>query len=168
MTWAWRQADLGGAVQRACHPLRVWIEERRAVVAGVKGDVQRFGFRFAPAYRWASLPFGIRPDRAWVEVGADALRVRFGPWRLRTSLANVAAVEITGPYAFLKTAGPAHLGITDRGLTFASNGDQGLLISFHRPVPGIEPSGRLRHPEITVTVADVEGLASLLRARTVS
>jgi hypothetical protein len=90
---------------------------------------------------------------------------RFGPWRLRTSMANIAAVDITGPYAFLKTAGPARLGITDRGLTFASNGDRGVLISFHRPVPGIEPTGSLRHPELTVTVADVEGLAAVLRAR---
>jgi len=127
---------------------------------------QRFAFRFAPAYRWAALPFGIRPERAWVEVGGDALSARFGPWRLRASLANVASVEITGPYAYLKTAGPAHLGFTDRGLTFASNGERGVLISFHRPVPGIEPTGRLLHPELTVTVADVTGLALLLRART--
>lgn len=126
---------------------------------------QRFAFRFAPAYRWASLPFGIRPERAWVEVGVDVLSARFGPWRLRTTLANVASVEITGPYAYLKTAGPAHLGFTDRGLTFASNGERGVLISFHRPVPGIEPTGRLLHPELTVTVADVTGLASLVRAR---
>jgi len=129
-----------------------------------KGE-QRFAFRFAPAYRWASLLFGIRPETAWVEVGVDALSARFGPWRLRTSLANVASVEITGPYAFLKTAGPAHLGFTDRGLTFASNGERGVLISFYRPVPGIEPTGRLLHPELTVTVADVTGLASLMRAR---
>ena len=64
-----------------------------------------------------------------------------------------------------QTAGPAHLGLSDRGLTFASNGERGVLISFHQPVPGIEPTGRLRHPELTVTVADVEGLASMLRAR---
>ncbi len=92
-------------------------------------------------------------------------QARFGPWRLRTPLANVTAVEITGPYAFMKTAGPAHLGITDRGLTFASNGDRGVLITFRRPVPGIEGPGRLRHPELTVTLADVEGLAALLRER---
>jgi hypothetical protein len=124
----------------------------------------RFGFRFAPAYRWASLSFGVTFGNAWVEVGADTLSARFGPWRLRTPLGNVAAVEITGPYAFLKTAGPARLAFTDRGLTFASNGDRGVLISFHRPVSGLEPTGMLRHPELTVTVADVESLASRLRA----
>ena len=126
---------------------------------------QRFTFRFAPAYRRASLVFGVRPDRAWVDVDADTLHARFGPWQARTALANISAVEITGPYAFLKTAGPAHLGLTDRGLTFASNGHRGVLISFHRPIAGIEPTGTLRHPALTVTVADVEGLASVLRPR---
>ncbi len=124
---------------------------------------QRFSFRFAPAYRRAAFVFGVRPDKAWVDVDADNLHARFGPWRLRTTVANISAVEITGPYAFLKTAGPAHLSFSDRGLTFASNGDRGVLISFHQPVPGIEPTGRLRHPELTVTVADVEGLAAMLR-----
>jgi hypothetical protein len=125
---------------------------------------QRFAFRFAPAYRRAAIVFGITPDRTWVDVDADKLHARFGPWQLQTSLANISAVDITGPYAFLKTAGPAHLSFSDRGLTFASNGDRGVLISFHQPVPGIEPTGKLRHPELTVTVADVEGLVSALRA----
>jgi hypothetical protein len=126
---------------------------------------QRFSFRFARPYRRAAIPFGVRPDKAWVDVDADTLHARFGPWQLRSTLANISAVEITGPYAFLKTAGPAHLSFSDRGLTFASNGDRGVLISFHQPVPGIEPTGKLRHPELTVTVADVDGLASALRAR---
>ena len=126
--------------------------------------VERFTFRFIPAYRRAARLFGIRPDRAWVDLGADELRARFGPWRLQTPLTNISAVEITGPYAFLKTAGPARLGVTDRGLTFASNGERGVLITFRAPVPGIEPTGRLRHPELTVTVADVDRFAAQLRS----
>jgi hypothetical protein len=123
----------------------------------------RFAFRFTPAYRRAGRIFGVTPASAWLEVGSGTLRARFGPWRLHTPLVNITAVEITGPYAFLKTAGPAHLGITDRGLTFATNGDRGVLITFREPVPGIEPTGRLRHPELTVTVAAVDGLAAVLR-----
>lgn len=126
-------------------------------------DGARFTFRFSPAYRRAARIFGVTPANAWVEVGAGTLRARFGPWRLHTPLANIAAVQITGPYAFVKTAGPARLGITDRGLTFATNGDRGVLITFRKPVPAIEPTGRLRHPELTVTVAAVDGLAALLR-----
>jgi hypothetical protein len=128
-------------------------------------DSKRFGFAFAPAYRLLARAFGIGPATAWVDVGARTLAARFGPWRVSTPLANVSDVAATGPYAFWKTAGPARLAITDRGLTFASNGDRGVLISFRTPVRCLDPLGVLRHPELTVTVADVDELAELLRAR---
>jgi hypothetical protein len=127
-------------------------------------DAKRFRFAFAPAYRVFARAFGITPAAAWVEVGDEALDVHFGPWHLSTPLANITDVAVTGPYAFWKTAGPARLAITDRGLTFATNGDRGVLISFRTPVRGLEPLGVLRHPELTVTVADVHRLAELLRA----
>jgi hypothetical protein len=123
----------------------------------------RFEFAFAPAYRRFARAFGVTPMTAWVEVGDDALEARFGPWRVRTPLTNITDVDVTGPYAFWKTAGPARLAITDRGLTFATNGDRGALILFKDPVRGLDPLGILRHPELTVTVADVNGLAELLR-----
>jgi hypothetical protein len=114
--------------------------------------VDRFHFAFGPAYRLPARAFGISPATAWVEVGDDTLDARFGPWRVSTPLANVGDVAVTGPYAFWKTAGPARLAITDRGLTFATNGDRGVLISFHKPVRGLDPLGIVRHPELTVTV----------------
>jgi hypothetical protein len=125
-------------------------------------DIERFGFAFAPAYRLSARAFGISPATAWVDVSGSALDARFGPWRVSTPLANVADVAVTGPYAFWKTAGPARLAITDRGLTFATNGDRGVLISFRSRVRGIDPLGVLRHPELTVTVADVDRLSELL------
>jgi hypothetical protein len=125
----------------------------------------RFEFAFAPGYRPPALVFGIRSSTAWVDVGDEQLEARFGPWRVATPLSNVTGVAITGPYAFLKTAGPARLAITDRGLTFATNGDRGVLISFASPIRGLDPVGALRHPELTVTVADVNGLAALLHDR---
>jgi hypothetical protein len=126
---------------------------------------ERFTFRFAHAYRGPARLFGISPETAFVDVGADTLRARFGPWRVTTPLANISAIAVTGPYAFLKTAGPARLAITDRGLTFATNGDRGVLISFHSPVRGLDPLGVLRHPELTATVADIDGLVERLRTR---
>lgn len=126
---------------------------------------KRFGFAFAPAYRLFARAFGIGPTTTWVDVGERTLAARFGPWRVSTPLTNVGDVAVTGPYAFWKTAGPARLAITDRGLTFATNGDRGVLISFRSPVRGLDPLGVLRHPELTVTVADVDELAELLRAR---
>jgi hypothetical protein len=125
----------------------------------------RFEFAFAPAYRRFARPFRITPATAWVEVGDEAFEARFGPWRVQTPLANITGVDVTGPYAFWKTAGSARLAITDRGLTFASNGERGVLVLFETPVRGLGRLGLLRHPELTVTVADVNGLADLLRDR---
>jgi hypothetical protein len=122
----------------------------------------RFPFRFDPTYRRLARLFGVTSERAWVEVNEDELEARYGPWCVRTPLSNIARVEVTGPYAFLKTAGPARLAITDRGLTFASNRDRGVCITFHSPVTGIDHAGRIRHPELTVTVLDVDGLAEAL------
>jgi hypothetical protein len=124
--------------------------------------VQRFDFRFANAYRIAARPFGITPARAWVQIDGESVVANYGPWQLRTTLANISRVAITGPYRFYRTAGPARLGVTDAGLTFASNGDQGVLLSFRERVPAIDPLGLIRHPELTVTVADVHGLADAL------
>jgi hypothetical protein len=127
---------------------------------------RRFEFAFAAGYERLARVFRVTPQTAWVAVGEQHLEARFGFWRVRTPLANITGVSVTGPYAFWKTAGPARLAITDRGLTFATNGERGVLILFEEPVRGIDPLGLLRHPELTVTVADVDGLADVLRGRT--
>ena len=123
-----------------------------------------FDFSFDNVHRAFALPFGITPGNARVDVGDGRLVVRFGPWRVDTALANVAGTEVTGPYSTWKTIGPAHLSVADRGLTFSSNARRGLCIRFHEPVPGLLPTDRVRHPGLTVTVADVDGLAAALAA----
>ena len=126
--------------------------------------VERFSFAVTWSYRAPARAFGVTSGTAWVDVGDRTLDVQFGPWRLSTPLANITDAAVTGPYAFWKTAGPARLAITDRGLTFATNGKSGVLISFRTPVRGLEPLGVIRHPELTVTVAEVDRLAKLLRS----
>ncbi len=121
-----------------------------------------FDFAFDALHRALGLPFGITPRTTQVEVDGDGLLARFGLWRLSTSLGNVDGTEVSGPYSPFKTMGPAHLSLVDRGLTFATNSRRGLCIRFREPVPGIEPTGRLRHPGLTVTVADIDGLATVL------
>ncbi|HUK98928.1 MAG TPA: hypothetical protein VLV46_14845 [Gaiellaceae bacterium] len=136
------------------------------MTTSIAPDVRvRFPFRFDPLYQRVARLFGVTPERAWVDLGRDELEARYGRWRVRTPMSNVAGVAVTGPYAFLKTAGPARLAITDRGLTFASNADLGACLSFHSPVAGIDPFGRIRHPELTVTVLDVDGLVEALARR---
>lgn len=123
-----------------------------------------FRFRFDPTYRRLAAPFGIRPSNAVVVVTEHQLDARFGPWRVISPIENVQRVERTGPYRLVKTAGPAHLSFADRGLTFATNGDAGLCIRFEEPVHGIDPFRILRHPGLTVTVDDIDGLAQALHS----
>ncbi|MET0821356.1 MAG: hypothetical protein ABWY58_10350 [Aeromicrobium sp.] len=125
----------------------------------------RFDFDWQPGYRRAARLFGVTPRRAWVEVDDVQLTVRFGWWTLSSTLDNVVGTDVTGPYAFVKTAGPPHLSLSDRGITFATNGERGLCVSFRDPVPGIDPTRRIRHPGATLTVVDVEGLAQALGPR---
>lgn len=59
-------------------------------------------------------------------------------------------------FAFIKTAGPAHLSLVDRGVTFATNGDRAVCLEFHSPVTAIDPMGLLTHPNATLTPSDPE------------
>ena len=127
-------------------------------------DSRKFRFAFDPAYLRICWLFGITESRAVLTVNGRELTARFGPWLLSTTVDNVTSTSITGPYAYLKTAGPAHLSFSDRGLTFATNGRSGVCLEFREPVPGIDPFGLIRHPNLTVTVADTAGLIELLSA----
>jgi hypothetical protein len=116
----------------------------------------RFPFRFDPAYRRLARLFGVTPERAGVDLGDEELEARYGRWRVRKPRSNIAGVEVTGPYLFPKTAGPARLATTDRGLTFASIGDRAPAYSsseFQRRHP-------LRRPRIPA-----ERVAALDRER---
>lgn len=128
-------------------------------------EIVRFAFAFDPRYRALARPFGVTPERSWVAVGPEELAARYGPWRVSTQLSNVADARLTGPYRLLKTAGPARLGVTDRGLSFTSNGDRGVEIRFHRKIAGIDPTGLIKHPNLTITVQEPERLLELLRRR---
>jgi hypothetical protein len=118
----------------------------------------RHPFAFSPAYRLAGLPFGVTPGNTWAEVTSGTLRVRFGPWRLYASVDNVAEVKDSFDYAFLKTAGPAHLSLADHGITFATNARHGLCLTFAEMVRVRMPVGHLRCSAATLTVADPDAL----------
>lgn len=124
----------------------------------------RFAFAFEQPFAAASAAFGVRRSTAWVDVGRGRLEVRFGPWRVSTSLDNVASAHRTGPYSWWKVIGPARLSVADRGLTFATTDRGGVCLTFVERVPGIEPTGRLTHPGLTVTVAEPDRLLDALAA----
>ena len=123
----------------------------------------QYPFEFEDRYRLPARLFGVTDHSASVTVNAADVEAKFGRWTVRTPLANVSSVTVTGPYSFLKTAGPARLSVSDRGITFATNCRRGVCLQFRRPVAGIEPTGLLTHPNLTVTVQDCDGLAEQLR-----
>jgi hypothetical protein len=144
------------------------VTEPRPPGTAETAPTERFGFRFDLLHRLAAVPFLVSPGSAEVLVDRSGdepvLSVRFGPWRVRTPVDNVAATSVTGPYRSLKTIGPAHVSFADGGLTFGTNDSLGLCIEFREPVGGIDPLGVVRHRSMTVTVADVDALRAAIGA----
>ncbi|MEN8674095.1 hypothetical protein [Nocardioides sp.] len=123
----------------------------------------RHEFAFAASYRLPALLFGITPRTTWLDIGPAGLRVRYGPWRMATSLDNIAEATITGGFTFLKTAGPPHLSFGDRGVSFTTNARAALCLAFHAPVKAIDPTGFITHPGATLSVADPQALLADVR-----
>lgn len=122
---------------------------------------ERFEFAFDDRMRRPLSLLGVRPDTCYALITASRLVVRFGPWRLRSPLENIAGAEATGPYAAWKALG-VRVSWADRGLTLGTSAEQGVCIRFHRPIRGVEPTGLLRHPGLTLTLADSRAAARRL------
>lgn len=127
--------------------------------------IATFKFRFSFLYRLLAAPFGVTPGTAMVQIRDDYFEVRFGPWWLRTPVANLVRWEHTGPYSVPKTAGPAHLSLADKGITFATNRKAGICFEFSEPVPAMDPLSLFRHPNVTVTVEDPDRLERAVAQR---
>ncbi|MFA1541867.1 hypothetical protein [Actinomadura monticuli] len=127
-----------------------------------ESTAERFEFAFDPRLARPLALLGIRPDTCHLTLSPSGLEARYGPWRVRTPLDNVAGAETSGPYSVWKAIG-ARVSLADRGLTFGTNARRGVCVRFHRPVRGIEPTGVLRHPGLTLTVADPAAVADRLR-----
>jgi hypothetical protein len=111
-----------------------------------------------PVLRLLGVPGG--GSGVWLD--DEVLDVTFGPWRVTTPVDNVAGADVDGPYSPWKVLGP-RLSLADRGLTFGTTARAGACIRFREPVPGIEPTGLLLHPSLTVTVERPHLLVRRLR-----
>lgn len=116
--------------------------------------MESFGFAADPAMRRWSLAAGVRPENCTVRLSPTELSVTFGHWSLSTSPANVASATVTGPYRWWKVAGPPRLSLVDRGITFATTAAQGVCLQLREPVGAIDPLHLIRHPNITLTLAE--------------
>lgn len=122
----------------------------------------RYPFAFDPRFRWPLRLLGVRSDRAHVAVTDTHLEARFGPWLVRTPVTNIDEVAVTGPHHPLRAIGPRFSPST-RSLTFGSNAERTVRVGFHQPVAGLEPFGIVRHPTLSLSVAEPAALRDHLR-----
>ena len=124
-----------------------------------------FPLAFDVPFQLVSALVGVRPANAGVAFVDDQLVARFGHWVVTTPVTNVIRAEETGPFAWPKVIGAPHLSLADRGLTFAGNARAGLCLRFRTAVPGLEPTGFLQHPTLTVTLAEPDEFRAELDRR---
>jgi hypothetical protein len=119
-------------------------------------------FRYAVDWRLAPffVPFAVRPWADGVTIADDdRFLATFGYLRIETPLTNIGGAHVTRDYRWWTAAG-ARRSLVDDGLTFGTNNDAGVCVHFTAKVPSLlRHSG---HSALTVTVADVDGLAAAL------
>ncbi len=121
---------------------------------------RRFPLRLrGPATRAVLMVYGVRPGRAYVQLEGRRIMARFGWLRATTDLGNIESFEITGPYRWLRAIG-YRISLHDRDATFGSSAHGGLCLRFRTPVHIV-----FDHPTLTLTVDDIDALATALRER---
>jgi hypothetical protein len=122
-----------------------------------------FPFRVESPFRLPLLLYGVTPARADVTVDDERVLIRFGPWAVDIPRSHISQVEVTGPFQWWKAIG-IRMSLVDRGITFGTTAAAGACLQLSEPV-SVRLGRRtvpLRHPGVTVTVADPGGLARLL------
>jgi hypothetical protein len=137
------------------------LPEHAAVPTAGYGAGQ-FEMAFDPRFRLPLAALGVTPATAHVTLTPGRLVACFGPWACHTTPSNVRTVSLTGPYHWYRAIGP-RLSLADHGLTFGTTTTGGVCLQLRDPVPGIDPVGLIRHPNLTLTAADPQRFAAAVR-----
>jgi hypothetical protein len=118
-------------------------------------------FRYAIDKRFVPMlvPFLLRPSRDGVTLTDHEFVATFGLVKMSTPRANITGAHITRNYRWWTACG-VRMSFADDGLTFGTNRDGGVCVHFADKVTS--PMRRSGHSALTVTVADLEGLATAL------
>jgi hypothetical protein len=122
----------------------------------------RFPIRVGPRSWPVLMFFGVRPDNAWVDIDED-LDLRFGWYRFRTPMANLASWRIEGPFLWITAIG-VRRSFRHGDVTFGGSPHGGVRIDFREPVRW----GPMRVPAIYVPADELQGLADELERRGVN
>ena len=142
-----------------------WGQIPIAVAAAYIAHMEEtFEFRFDALARPLLLGLGVNPGNCSVTLTDDDRFVaRFGRWSVDTPLSNIDCVQVTGPYRFHKAIG-LRGSWADSGVTFGTSAAGGVCVTFVEKISKLIP-GMKSHRGLTVTVADVDGLASAIGRR---
>jgi hypothetical protein len=124
---------------------------------------ERFAFEFDDRFRLLLRVFGATEDNSVVAIDDDEFTAHFGSRHLVTPVSNLKSVQVTRGYQWFKAIG-ARGSLKDRGATFGTNTRAGVCVCFHEPVAALM-GDRFRHPGLTVTVADIDGLVAAVERR---
>lgn len=120
---------------------------------------QRFPIRIGRRSRLFLKLFGVGADNAYVDLDGE-LDARFGFYRVRTPLSNIASWRIEGPWLWITAIG-VRTNLRHRDITFGGSPHGGVRVNFKEPVR----FGFYHVPALYLTVDDLEGLAAALSER---
>jgi hypothetical protein len=119
----------------------------------------RFPIRIGRRSRWLLRLFTATPETAYAEVG-DELLIRFGRFRFRTPLANVARYRIEGPFTWIKAIG-VRMSIRGHDVSFCGSAHGAVRMDLKSPVQW----GPIGVPAVWAGADDLDGLAAELARR---
>jgi len=117
---------------------------------------QRFPIRVGRKSRPFLRLFGVRDDNAYVDLN-DELDARFGFYRVRTPLGNIASWRIEGPWLWVTAIG-VRTSLRHHDVTFGGSPHGGVRVNFKEPVP----FAFYHIPALYLPADDLDGLAAAL------
>lgn len=119
---------------------------------------QHFPYRFNRIWSPMFWMLGVRKTDG-VTVTDDELIATYGKRKVRTPLTNVAGAVADGPHRWYTAVG-LRLSFVDDSITFGTNHQRGVTITFHDKVPKVLV--RDGHSSLWVSVDDPDGLVAAL------
>jgi len=118
----------------------------------------RIGRRSRPIVRL----FTATPATAYADVGED-LEIRFGRFRIRTPVHNIAGYRIEGPFTWIRAIG-VRRSFLGGDVSFCGSKHGAVRINLKEPVPW----GPFKVPAVWAGADDLEGLAAELTRRQIA